>query len=63
MHFDHLYNSLQILTAAAADGTYGVFLPEGILGATQQQFFGHKGAVQPDSPTEIPRNRNITQLL
>lgn len=35
MHFDHLYNSLQILTAAA-DGTYNVFLPEGIPGATQQ---------------------------
>lgn len=48
---------------AAAEGTYNVFLPEGILGVVQQEFFGHIRAVQPDSTTEIQSYRNITQLL
>lgn len=37
---------------AETECTYCVILPEGILGVTQQQFFGHKRAVQPDSTTE-----------
>lgn len=52
-------NSFQLIWPLVFLQTYCVILPEGILGVAQQQFFGHKRAVQPDSPAETKRVKRV----